>query len=73
MPKPIQVTDKNLNVQKASEGEVSFGKGGILIDGELYVTPLDLMRFEYFTTADSRKPIRYDRFPVDDEHSQNKI
>lgn len=59
----IRVTDKNLNVQKASEGEVSFRMpvkkpGYTLVRG--YFDPIDGI-------------YKVDRFPVDDEHSQNKI
>ncbi len=71
MPKPIQVTDKNLNVQKASEGEVSFIKKSkktkvfTMLNGELVFNQDEVMK----VIRESRS----DRFPVDDEHSQNKI
>lgn len=63
MLNPSHITDKGYSFQKASEGEVSFSRpvkkpGYTLVRG--YFDPIDGI-------------YKVDRFPVDDEHSQNKI
>ena len=61
--KAEHTTDNNYSFQKSSEGEVSFRMpvkkpGYTLVRG--YFDPIDGI-------------YKVDRFPVDDEHSQNKI
>lgn len=58
--KAEHTTDTNNSFQKASEGEVSFSKKTKKFNCDYTLPPME------FSPC-------CDRFPVDDEHSQNKI